>query len=572
MNAGDSKTLNNIKSHRLLTLDEEASLSSVILNNPGTREAAMAIETLVVSNMRMVEAIARQFTSHKEDLEDLTSEGALALQKAAERFDSSKGKFSTYARWWIKQHITSYLSKHSRTIRIPVHQLDKFSKIQKISRSLAAELGRDPTVEEIADATGSSEKSIQKILDSVPTTTSLQTPLGEDGGELMDLISDPKSESPLADLQLSSEFELLQELLETLSPKERDIISERYGLGGTTPKSLEVVGENIGVSRERIRQIQNQGLKKLQRGLKKLLAAPKDRLDIPREPIEPSTFSAQGLPDFVVLDPRSGEPCARVIDLTKHLNCRAMRLINAHRSGRIRKYGDLLYFNDSVEVALSKHPSRLPVKVSCFAVSKFSVPNGLTNAVIDPSTLRVCARLCDLAKWTKRRSTNGAPKLAKKYPIRTCGDGPFLDVLDVQDAYQKNLSDNKKALIKRNLHLCRPTKLSNTLKPINPSSMLHVAMEAWESIGYIHLPHAYADLKALLPYTEHGTPIHSIRALEERVSKLPTNKRVALAYRFGILGHDPHTLIEITEKLGGTPSYISQLQKSAVRQLLSDIS
>jgi RNA polymerase primary sigma factor len=242
--------LKDIGKVRLLTAAEEVELAKRI-----ERGDLAAKEKMVESNLRLVVSIAKNYRNQGLPFLDLIQEGTLGLVRAAEKFDYRKGfKFSTYATWWIRQAIARALADKARTIRIPVHVVEKLNKIGRAERKLVTELGREPTPEEIADVTGIAQAPV-----------SLEKPVGdEEESEFGQFIADEKAESPFdraADLLTK---EALREALENLSYRERRVLELRYGLGGEHPRTLDEVGRTFNVTRERIRQIENQSLKKLQ--------------------------------------------------------------------------------------------------------------------------------------------------------------------------------------------------------------------------------------------------------------------------------------------------------------------
>jgi RNA polymerase primary sigma factor len=253
--------LKDIGKVRLLTAAEEVELAQRI-----ERGDLAAKEKMVESNLRLVVSIAKNYRNQGLPFLDLIQEGTLGLVRAAEKFDYRKGfKFSTYATWWIRQAIARALADKARTIRIPVHVVEKLNKIGRAERKLVTELGREPTPEEIADVTGIEPDEVDSIKRSAQAPVSLEKPVGdEEESEFGQFIADEKAESPFdraADLLTK---EALREALENLSYRERRVLELRYGLGGEHPRTLDEVGRTFNVTRERIRQIENQSLKKLQ--------------------------------------------------------------------------------------------------------------------------------------------------------------------------------------------------------------------------------------------------------------------------------------------------------------------
>ncbi len=253
--------LKDIGKVRLLTAQEEVDLAKRI-----ERGDLDAKQKMVESNLRLVVSIAKNYRNQGLPFLDLIQEGTLGLVRAAEKFDYRKGfKFSTYATWWIRQAIARALADKARTIRIPVHVVEKLNKIGRAERKLVTELGREPTPEEIADVTGIDPEEVDQIKRSAQAPVSLEKPVGdEEESEFGQFIADEKAESPFdraADLLTQ---EALKEALENLSYRERRVLELRYGLGGEHPRTLDEVGRTFNVTRERIRQIENQSLKKLQ--------------------------------------------------------------------------------------------------------------------------------------------------------------------------------------------------------------------------------------------------------------------------------------------------------------------
>jgi RNA polymerase primary sigma factor len=253
--------LKDIGKVRLLTAQEEVELAKRI-----ERGDLDAKQKMVESNLRLVVSIAKNYRNQGLPFLDLIQEGTLGLVRAAEKFDYRKGfKFSTYATWWIRQAIARALADKARTIRIPVHVVEKLNKIGRAERKLVTELGREPSPEEIAAVTGIDPEEVDSIKRSAQAPVSLEKPVGdEEESEFGQFIADEKAESPFdraADLLTK---EALKEALENLSYRERRVLELRYGLGGEHPRTLDEVGRTFNVTRERIRQIENQSLKKLQ--------------------------------------------------------------------------------------------------------------------------------------------------------------------------------------------------------------------------------------------------------------------------------------------------------------------
>jgi len=253
--------LKDIGKVRLLTAAEEVTLAKAI-----ERGDLDAKQKMVESNLRLVVSIAKNYRNQGLPFLDLIQEGTLGLVRAAEKFDYRKGfKFSTYATWWIRQAIARALADKARTIRIPVHVVEKLNKIGRAERKLVTELGREPTPEEIADVTGIDPEEVDSIKRSAQAPISLEKPVGdEEESEFGQFIADERAESPFDRAAEILTKESLREALENLSYRERRVLELRYGLGGEHPRTLDEVGRTFNVTRERIRQIENQSLKKLQ--------------------------------------------------------------------------------------------------------------------------------------------------------------------------------------------------------------------------------------------------------------------------------------------------------------------
>jgi RNA polymerase primary sigma factor len=256
--------LREIGQIQLLTPQEEIDLAARI--KKGDREA----RTLMIkANLRLVIKIAHDYANLGLPLLDLVSEGNIGLMKAVERFDPAKGgKLSTYAAWWIKQSIKRALANQSKTIRLPVHLVDKISKMNRVASQMSEELGREPTDDELAEEVGLSPRTVSQLKTASIRPSSLNAPINEDDStEFGDLVGDEDARTPFEFLRDRNLRDELPELLAILDPRERTIIFQRFGLDGARPRTLEEVGKKLGVTRERIRQVQNIALVKLRRAL-----------------------------------------------------------------------------------------------------------------------------------------------------------------------------------------------------------------------------------------------------------------------------------------------------------------
>src|SRR6266404_1289140 len=263
---GLNRYLQEIGRIPLLTPEQEIELAAKI--KKGDREARAL---MIRSNLRLVVKIAHDYANLGLPLLDLISEGNIGLMKAVERFDPAKGgKLSTYAAWWIKQSIKRALANQSKTIRLPVHLVDKIAKVRRVSLQMSDELGREPTDDELGEEIGIAGKKVARLKSVGISPASLDASIGDDDStEFGDVVGDEEAQTPfelLRDKNLRGEVD---GLIEVLDSREKKIISQRFGLDGGKPKTLEDVGKNLGVTRERIRQLQNVALAKLRRALSK---------------------------------------------------------------------------------------------------------------------------------------------------------------------------------------------------------------------------------------------------------------------------------------------------------------
>lgn len=251
---------------KLLTAQEELALAKRI-----QRGDEAAREHMIKANLRLVVKIARDYEGLGLPLLDLINEGNMGLMTGVERFDHKRGaKLSTYAAWWIKQNIKRALANQSRTIRLPVHVVDRLSHMRRAEVKLRETLDREPTDEELAGELGLDERRVKRYRDASRAPVSLESPVGDDeSSRIADVVADPNAVAPFDRVMLETDTELVREVLGTLTERENSILTLRFGLKDGNQRTLEEIGAKLGVTRERIRQIQDAALKKLRERMEK---------------------------------------------------------------------------------------------------------------------------------------------------------------------------------------------------------------------------------------------------------------------------------------------------------------
>ena len=256
-------TLEQLEGHYHLTINDVKEVNREV--SIGEAKARRAKKEMVEANLRLVISIAKKYTNRGLQFLDLIQEGNIGLMKAVDKFEYRRGyKFSTYATWWIRQAITRSIADQARTIRIPVHMIETINKLNRISRQMLQEMGREPTPEEIAEKMELPLDKVRKVLKIAKEPISLETPIGEEeDSHLGDFIEDKSVVSPAEAVINMNLAEQTRKVLKTLTPREEKVLRMRFGIGEKSDHTLEEVGQDFEVTRERIRQIEAKALRKL---------------------------------------------------------------------------------------------------------------------------------------------------------------------------------------------------------------------------------------------------------------------------------------------------------------------
>jgi RNA polymerase primary sigma factor len=264
--------LQEVARHPLLRAAEEVDLARRIADGraeeaspEARRVAAEARDRFIAANLRLVVSIAKRYQASGYPLVDLIQEGNIGLMRAVEKFDGERGfKFSTYATWWIRQAVTRAIADKARPIRVPSHVGDAVSSLNRAATELGSRLGREPTIGELSEASGISPARIIELRAALHDVVSLSSPIGEgSGGELADIVPDERAQTPAGVAEEHLEHEAIVEVLASLTDRERRVLQLRFGLVGGAPRTLEDVGREFDLTRERIRQIEAKALTKL---------------------------------------------------------------------------------------------------------------------------------------------------------------------------------------------------------------------------------------------------------------------------------------------------------------------